>query len=132
MADIDFELTLRDGEVSGGRRHYLPGSAVHGWVRLTPHEDVNCNRVLARLEWHTEGRGDRDQDCVAEVVLAEGDLSANTSVIQEFNLTLPSEPWSYAGHYINVIWEVIVVVDLPFARDVIRKEAVVVAPRQIR
>lgn len=105
---------------------------MHGWVRLTPHEDVNCNRVLASLEWHTEGRGDRDGDCVAEVVLAEGDLSANTSVIQEFNLTVPSVPWSYAGHYINVIWEVIVVVDRPFARDVIRKEAVVVAPRQIR
>jgi hypothetical protein len=132
MADVDIELTLQGGEVSGGRRRYEPGSAVHGWLRLTPREDVNCRRLLARAEWHTEGRGDRDGDCVAEVELAEGDLSAGTPVIQEFSLTLPSEPWSYAGHYINVIWEVIVVVDTPFARDVIRKRPIVVAPARVR
>jgi hypothetical protein len=132
MADIDLELALQGGEVTDGRRRYEPGSTVHGWMRLTPREDVNCRRVLARLAWHTEGRGDGDGDCVAEVELAEGDLTANTSVIQEFNLTVPSEPWSYAGHYINVIWEVIVVVDTPFARDVLGKEPIVVAPQQVR
>lgn len=132
MADIDIELTLKGGEVTGGWRCYEPGSTVHGWLRLTPSEDVNCNRVLASLEWHTEGRGRRDGDCVAEVGLAEGDLTANTSVIQDFNLTVPSEPWSYAGHYINVIWEVIVVVDIPLSRDVIRKEPIVVVPRRAR
>jgi hypothetical protein len=130
MADIDIEVTLRGGELEGGSRCYEPGSMVQGWLRLTPREDVKCDRVLVRLEWHTEGRGDGDRDCVAEIGLAVAGLTADTSVIRDFNLTLPKDPWSYAGHYINVIWEVIVVLDISFARDVIRKEQIVVVPQR--
>jgi hypothetical protein len=128
MADIDIELTLQGGQVSDGWRRYEPGSTVRGWIRLTPREHVNCDRVLARLEWHTEGRGDLDRHRAAEIVLAGGDLTANTSAIRDFNISVPRDPWSYAGHYINIIWEVIVVVCIPYALDVIQKEAIVVAP----
>lgn len=130
MADVDIELTLQGGEASGARRHYEPGSAVRGWIRLTPRDDVNCDRVLTRLEWHTEGRGDLDRHCAAEIVLAGGNLAANTSAIRDFTISVPKAPWSYAGHYINIIWEVIVVVCIPFALDVIRKEQVIVAPKR--
>jgi hypothetical protein len=86
--------------------------------------------VLARLEWHTEGRGDRDRDRVAEIGLAGAELTANSTVIRDFTLSVPNDPWSYAGHYVNIIWEVIVVADIPLARDVIRKEPIVVAPHR--
>lgn len=130
MADIDIELTLQGGEVSGRWRRFEPGSAVRGWIRLTSRDDVSCDRVLARLEWHTEGRGDRDRDRVAEIGLAGAKLTANSTVIRDFTLSVPNDPWSYAGHYVNIIWEIIVVADIPFARDVIRKEPIVVAPHR--
>jgi hypothetical protein len=127
MADVDIELALKGGEVENGRRCYEPGLAVHGSSRLTPHGTVDCRRVVARLEWHTEGRGDRDQACADEVELVvRGPLSE--PLVQCFTLTVPRQPWTYAGHYIDIIWQVRVIVDIPFALDISNEESIVVAP----
>jgi hypothetical protein len=128
MSNINIEMTLQDGELEDQPRRYQPGSAVHGWVRVTPDGTVNTNRVLVRLEWHTEGRGDRDGGSASEVVLAQGPLSA--ALVQPFTLNVPREPWGYAGHYINIIWTVVVVVDIPFARDARHEETIIIAPRR--
>jgi hypothetical protein len=130
MAGVNIELNLSGGEREGYRRWYQPGSTVQGWVRLTPDGSVNSNRVIACLEWHTEGRGSRDHGRVDQVEIVQGAFS--NSVAQSFSLTLPPLPWSYAGHYINIIWQVLVVVDIPFARDIRREEAIIVAPRRTR
>ena len=128
MANVNIELTLHGGEVEGAQRRYDPGSTVQGWVRLTPNGDVDSDRAVVRLEWHTEGRGDRDQGRADEVELARGPLSG--PLVQSFTLTLPHLPWSYAGHYINIIWRVLVVVDIRFARDIRLEQPIAVAPRR--
>jgi hypothetical protein len=128
MADVDIELTLQGGEVGDGGRRYEPGSTVQGWARLTPEGTVDCRRVVVRLEWHTEGRGDRDQDCADEVELVSGPLSAPLD--QSFTLTVPQMPWTYAGNYIDIIWRVLVVVDIPLAFDIKAEAPIVAAPRR--
>jgi hypothetical protein len=128
MADVDIELALQGGEVENGGRRYEPSSPVHGSARLTPHGTVECRRVVARLEWHTEGSGDRDRECVDEVELVK--VSLSEPLVRRFTLTVPQQPWSYAGHYINIIWQVRVIVDIPFAPDISSEEPIVVAPRR--
>src|SRR6266568_119037 len=128
MADVDIELTLQGGEVGDGGRRYEPGSTVQGWARLTPVGTVDCRRVVVRLEWHTEGRGDRDQGCADEVELASGPLSG--PLVQSFTLTVPQMPWTYAGDYINIIWRVLVVVDIRLAFDIRAEAPIVAAPRR--
>jgi hypothetical protein len=128
MADVDIELTLQGGEVGDGGRRYEPGSTVQGWARLTPEGTVDCRRVVVRLEWHTEGRGDSDKKCADEVELASGPLSG--PLVQSFTLPVPQQPWSYAGHYIHIIWRVLVVVDIPFSRDIRTEAPIAVAPRR--
>jgi hypothetical protein len=125
MANVDIELTLQGGAVEGDGRRYDPASTVQGWARLTPDGTVNCRRVLARLEWHTEGRGDRDVECVDEVELASGSLVG--TLVQGFTLAVPQQPWSYAGDLIKICWRVIVVVDVPFGHDITAEEPIVVA-----
>ena len=130
MADIEVRLILQGGEADGGVHGYEPDSTVGGTVQLVTGQDVRCERVLVSIGWHTEGRGDRDAATVDEVELCRGPLSMNTSSTHGFELTLPDQPWSYAGHYINIIWEVTVTVAIPFARDVKRTEPIVVVPRR--
>jgi hypothetical protein len=128
MADVDIELALQGGEVEGGRRHYEPSSPVRGSVRLTPHDTVDCRRVVTRLEWHTEGTGDRDRECVDETELVTGPLSE--PVDRRFTLTVPRQPWSYSGRYLNIIWHVGVMVDIPLAKNISAEEQIIVAPRR--
>jgi len=128
MDHVDIELALQGGEVENGRRRYEPSSSLHGSARLTPHGTVDCRRVVVRLEWHTEGSGDRDRECADESQLVSGPLSE--PMVQPFTLAVPRQPWSYAGHHINIIWQVRVVVDIPLASDISSEEPIVVAPRR--
>src|SRR6266581_389261 len=116
MAHVDIELTLQPGEDQADPRRYEPGSTIRGWARLTPDGTVHCRRVVARLEWHTEGRGDRDQECADEVELASGSLVG--PLAQGFTLALPQQPWSYTGYFINIFWQVTAVVDIPLGHDI--------------
>jgi hypothetical protein len=127
MADVNIEITLHGGEVEGPPHAYAPGSTVRGWVRLTPDGTIDTNRVVVRLQWHTEGRGDRNVGRAGEVEVATGPVSME--LVQPFTLTVPHEPWSYAGHFINIIWAVLVVADVRHGRDIRHEERIVVAPR---
>jgi len=129
MAKADIRLVLDGGEAERAWRRYEPGSTVRGTVQLLVGGDVRCDRVVVAIGWHTEGRGDRNGASVGEVELVRGRLTTNTTPSHSFAFRLPNEPWSYAGHYINIVWEVTVTIAIRFARDIKRTEQVVVAPR---
>jgi len=125
--DVDLELTLQGGEVEEGGRRYEPGSSIQGWARLTPNGPVECRRVTAHLEWHTESQGHPERDRADEVELLRGPLSG--SLLQRFTLTVPWQPWSYHGYYINIVWQVGVVADIPHWGDIGIEEIILIAPR---
>ena len=128
MARAEIEITLRGGRQEGNVLHYEPGEVLQGSVQVTPDSDINCKHLYARLIWRTEGRGDTDKGKAAELDLFQGQLRAGTPTYHTFHFTLPQEPWSYAGYYINIIWEVEAVVDVPWAVDPKQSQPFVLAP----
>jgi hypothetical protein len=92
-----------------------PGSTLEGTVTITPQADLNCNGVKVRLEWHTEGQGDRDQQKADEVIVFQGVLAGGQPAVFSFRLSLPDQPWSYSGFYINILWDLVADIDLPIA-----------------
>lgn len=129
MPDLDVEIKLQGGAIEHGTRHYEPETEIEGCARLTPERSVDARRVVARLQWHTEGRGDRDKARPDEVELASGPLTE--PLVRNFTLSVPQQPWSYTGELINIIWQVVVVVDIPHAFDIHAEETIVVAPRRL-
>lgn len=117
MAKAEVQVTLRGSAFEGGFPRYTPGELIQGSVMVNPDKDINCRAVRARLLWYTEGTGDRDEGVLAEQVLAEGMLRANTPTHYSFSFPAGHQPWSYAGHHIHIIWAVEVVLDMAWARD---------------
>ena len=103
LPSVSIDVTLQGGEGADGMLRYEPGDDVWGTVQVTPNADLECHHLYIRLQWHTEGRGTRDQGKLGELDVFQGTLSAGVSSAHEFRFTLPHEPWSYAGHYINII-----------------------------
>lgn len=130
MASADIQITVSGGGSIGGMMRFDPGGVMQGAVQVAPRDNINCKAAVVRIGWHTEGRGDRDSATVAEIPIVQGGLTANTPVYQQFNVILPREPWSYAGHYINIIWEVKVTIDIPLAPDINAVQPFVLAPRR--
>lgn len=128
MSPASFQIEIREGEQEGELVRFRPGERLQGSVRITPDEDLQARHVFARLRWHTEGRGDRDEAVIAEEDLYQGMLRAGTPVHYSFRFTLPNGPWSYAGHYVNIVWEVDVSIDLALARDLRDQQPFVLAP----
>ncbi len=54
-------------------------------------------------------------------------MAAGAPRVAESRSPLPREPWSYAGRYISIVWEVVVVVDLP-GPDIRHGQAFILAP----
>ena len=128
MANASFLITLQGGDFDGDWQRFAPGVALTGSVQIVPDSDLQANHVWIRLQWHTEGRGDRDLTRVAELDVFQGVLAARSPMTYGFNFTLPREPWSYAGHYINLIWEVMVEIDVPMAPDLRQGQLFILAP----
>ncbi|MEJ2550470.1 MAG: hypothetical protein P8Z42_10845 [Anaerolineales bacterium] len=117
MSKADFEIALQGGEADGVFLRFKPGETMQGSVQVTPQRDMNCRHLLVRLIWQTEGRGDRDHGVGGEIDLFQGKLQAGTPRYHSFHFRLPDEPWSYAGHYINIVWRVEVSIDLAMTVD---------------
>ena len=130
MAKANFEITLRDGEMEGDVMRFEAGGYLRGSVQVTPVSDLDCRHLFARLVWRTEGRGDRDRGVAAEMDLFQGLLHAGSVTHHTFHFTLPQEPWSYAGYYVNIIWELEIVIDIPRAVDPKASSPFILAPRQ--
>jgi hypothetical protein len=125
---MDIKITIRGGRDEGGVRAFKPGDLVQGSIQITPDQDAKCKHLYVRLRWHTEGRGDRDDGVAAEGDLYQGDLKSGVPFYQRFHLKLPESPWSYAGMLVNIVWEVEVTLDLPWAKDPKEILPIIMAP----
>lgn len=124
-------ITVSNGQVlDGGVRRFSPGQMVEGQVTLNPSGDIRARSVVVWLAWYTTGRGDRDQKIFEETTLHEGSLSRDTPNIWSFNLRLPDQPWSYSGHYINIVWAVQAKIDVPWASDIRAEQRFIMRPAQ--
>ncbi len=132
MARANCQITLRGGRPEGGWLRFEPGETIEGTAQIVPESDIRANHVWLRLQWHTEGRGDRDEGRVAALDVFQGVLRARTPVTYNFNFTLPREPWSYTGHYLTIIWEIVVQVDIPFSSDIRQGQRFILAPAPSR
>lgn len=130
MATADIEITIRGTQAGESIVHFEPGEPFQGSVKVTPASDLDCRHLYARLVWHTEGRGDRDRGVAAEMDLFQGVLRAGTPTFHTFHFKVPESPWSYAGYYINIIWEVEVSIDLRWARDPKAGQPFILAPHR--
>ncbi len=117
MAKADIDVSLHNGVEQFGALRYRPADTIQGSVAIYPDNDVKCNHLYVRLEWHTEGRGTRYREQIDEVDLYQGQLQNGMPQSFEFNFNLPEEPWSYEGHYISIVWAVTVQVDVPWSKD---------------
>lgn len=105
-------------DLLGGVPRFDPSSTIRGSVQIVPHSNVNCRHIYVALVWRTEGRGDRDTGVVSQLDIYQGRLDAGVPTYHDFSFTLPRGPWSYAGHYINIIWQILVTIDVPRAKDI--------------
>ena len=130
MTTVDFQWNVQGGEATMGKEvRFDPGATVEGAVTVTPQSDIQCNGIKIRLEWHTEGRGDRDRKVVDEMIAFQGVLPGGQPAVLAFRLTLPDQPWSYTGHYINILWEIVADVDLPLAINPKSRYPILLRPR---
>jgi hypothetical protein len=132
MADVDLQVSFLPPTPGGEAPVFRPGEVIQGSLQVTPTSDLNCRHLFARLHWQTEGRGDRDQGIAAEEDLFQGQLRGGVPYYQRFHFTAPSEPWSYSGHYVSIVWEVEVTVDLLLARDPRASARFILAPESRR
>jgi hypothetical protein len=128
MTTADFQIEILGGEQVGEVMRFRPGETLQGSVRITPDSDLQARHVYVRLLWHTEGRGDRDQGIAAEQDLHQGTLRKGTPTYYTFHFNIPDQPWSYAGHYVNIIWGLTCSIDLALARDPHDEVTFILAP----
>jgi hypothetical protein len=95
---------------------YLPEETIRGRVIIDVPEPITCRKIIVNVGWRTEGRGDLDYDSIHEQHVESGELNVGTSTY-EFSCELPDGPISYAGHYINIIWEASARIDLAWKID---------------
>ncbi len=86
-----------------------------GRVRVELDEPLNPRRVILRVKWYTEGKGDRDEEILWEEVVHQGPLQGGEEF--PFQVQLPQGPLSYYGHLIKIVWAVELQLDLAWRRD---------------
>ncbi len=130
MAQASIEVILHGGDMEGSLRRYPPGAELSGAVRVIPDGDVRCNHLHVRLRWHTEGRGDRDESVIHSADVYQGTLRGGGGAPGEyaFQFRLPGAPWSYAGHYVNIVWGIAVEVDVPWSVNPRHEQPFILAP----
>ena len=69
--------------------------------------------ILAR---HKQVMMNKDQEAFGEETVFEGELQPDQPSFP-FSFPLPAGPVSYAGHYINIVWQVSASLDLAWKRD---------------
>jgi hypothetical protein len=92
-------------ELAQGRTAYLPGDTVAGEVawRL----DAAPAAAELRLFWHTQGKGETDQEIVETLPFA-APLAEDR---RPFEVRLPAGPWSFSGKLVTLLWALELVVE---------------------
>ena len=111
MAKVQITLSFMDQPLAAVPR-FAPGNIVRGNVQVTSEQNVQCHHLYVKLQWATNGKGDRDHAVVAQQDIFQGMLQAGLPFSYAFTFPLPQAPWSYTGFYINIAWEVQVEADL--------------------
>ncbi len=92
-------------DLAEGRTAFRPGETVAGeaaW-RL----DRAPASAELRLFWHTQGKGDPDQE-VVEMVRFDAPRAEDR---RDFALRLPAGPWSFSGKLVSLLWSLELVVE---------------------
>jgi hypothetical protein len=92
-------------DLDGGRAAYRPGESVGGQVRWRL--DRAPAAAELRLFWHTQGKGDSDQE-VVETVRFDAPRAEER---RAFQLRLPPGPWSFSGKLVSLLWSLELVVE---------------------
>ena len=127
-----FTVRIESGEMLDAVPFFEPLQEVAGTVEIAADSSLECRSLTVRLIWHTEGRGDEDKQTVQEIDIYQGRLTLGTPVHGAFRFQLPREPWSFAGHYVSIIWAIEVNIDVPMGRDYSHRERLVMRPRAAR
>ena len=120
-------------QIKGGEgKIYHPGDIVEGVVEILPDVDIpNVRKIEVKVGWETQGKGNIDRRAIE--IWTRDDmpiLEANIPFYQEFSAKLPNQPWSFHGHYINIVWAVIVKIDVARAKDLNASQRFVLQPRE--
>lgn len=110
----DLKIILRDDRVN-----HRPGDTVEGvagWRLDQPPKSVEL-----RLFWFTRGKGTEDVELVERMPFPEPQLEEGRT----FRFTLPSEPWSFSGQLISLIWALELIVE---PRELTTRVELVVSP----
>jgi hypothetical protein len=127
-----FDVRICGGHLHDGIPFFEPFQEIAGTVEVEVDQPVECRGLAVRLIWHTEGRGDEDKTTIEEIDIFQGRLMPSYPVHASFRFHLPPQPWSFAGHYISIIWAVEVNVDVPMAADLRHRERLVMRPKAAR
>ena len=124
----EIRVELDGDQEQDGLMIYPPGSTISGRVEIMPRRDIACDHLLLQLKWQTQGKGDRDEQIIDQRDIYQGVLTGGIRITEDFTFTLPVQPWSYAGHYINIVWAIEVKIDIPLAKDVNYSQPFIMAP----
>jgi hypothetical protein len=98
MSDLD--LTTEEG-----RTAFKPGERLSG--RASWQVDDMPASAEVRLFWYTRGKGTEDVEIVHTIPFG----SPQKEDRREFTLTLPSQPYSFSGKLISLIWALELIVE---------------------
>lgn len=96
----DLKIILRDENVSNRPGETIEGVA--GWRLDQPPKSVEL-----RLFWFTRGKGTEDVEVVARIPFPEPQLEEGRT----FSFKLPTEPWSFSGQLVSLIWALELIVE---------------------
>lgn len=130
MSKADILINLRGKPTYGGVMWFPPGVTLQGNVQVIANTNVNCRQLSVSLLWTTQGKGTRDMAAIGEQIIYRGMLSAGTPLYQEFAFPLPLYPWSYSGHYVSIVWQILVKLDVPWGSDPTGRAVFILHPNE--
>ena len=130
MKNMDSPILIQIHDDEGSLR-FPPGEQISGLVEIFPETTIRCQGVEIRVMWYTEGKGRRNEGIVQTLRFDVKQLGPGHSFREPFSCTLPSAPWSYAGHFINIVWAVHVKIDIPLSPDINRESRFLLLPSDL-
>jgi hypothetical protein len=88
------------------------GETLNGQIRVDVEEHCECRRVEVAAYWYTTGMGSQDKGSSNKRRLYSGDFERRRNYDYDFELDLPSGPYTYDGELVSVRWVVEAKVDV--------------------
>ena len=110
MTDLFVQLDRGESPV------YRPGETLVARILVSAPRAIKCKNLFARLRYLAHGKGNLHHTVVAEHAIYSGEISPGQHEYK-VEFPLPYGPYHYAGHYLNISWEVQAYLDIPWAID---------------